>query len=293
MSLRFTVLGSGSSGNAMYLHANDLGILLDIGLGPRELAARLRPIGVGWDDIHAVLLTHTHTDHWNERTIVQLRDRRIPIYCHSGHSRRLGADCAPFAAMRSAKLIRLYKSDTPFELPSGICCHPLSLSHDSGATFGFRLESAASLFHPAWALGYVADLGCWDAKLVAALADVDLLALEFNHDLEMEQSSGRAASLIARVVGDEGHLSNDQAAELLEQVVRCSTPGRLRHLIQLHLSRECNTPELAARVARTVLGRLGALAELHTASQYGPSPTFEIGVSQYPAAHNGHSTGKS
>src|SRR5262249_50756581 len=75
MTLRFTVLASGSSGNATYLHANDLGILLDIGLGPRELTNRLAQIGASWRDIHCVLLTHTHTDHWSDRTIMQLRDR--------------------------------------------------------------------------------------------------------------------------------------------------------------------------------------------------------------------------
>ena len=293
MTLRFTVLASGSSGNATYLHANDMGILLDIGLGPRELANRLAQIGASWRDIHCVLLTHTHTDHWSDRTIMQLRDRRIPIYCHAGHSRRLGGASAAFAAMRAARLIRYYQGGTPFDLPSGIRCHPLSLSHDGGATFGFRLESAASLFHSSWAIGYLADLGCWDAQLVAALADLDLLALEFNHDLEMEHTSGRAASLIARVVGDEGHLSNTQAAAFLEQVVRCSSPGRLRHIVQLHLSRECNTPEIAAQVARTVLDRLGAQARLHTASQHEPGPTLEIGVAPAPATHNGHYTGNS
>jgi phosphoribosyl 1,2-cyclic phosphodiesterase len=293
MTLRFTVLASGSSGNATYLEANDLGILLDIGLGPRELATRLGKIGASWDDVHAVLLTHTHTDHWNDRTFMQLRSRRIPIYCHASHSRRLGAACDAFAGMRSAKLIRHYKAETAFELPSGIRCQPLPLSHDGGATFGFRLETAASLFHRSWAIGYLADLGCWDAQLVAALVDVDLLALEFNHDVEMEQSSGRTANLIARVVGDEGHLSNEQAAQFLEEVLRCSTPGRLKHLIQLHLSRECNTPELAARVARTTLGRLGFDPVLHTASQYDPSPTFAIGMPAAEAPPNSGFTGNS
>src|SRR5260370_1255733 len=79
------------------------------------------------------------------------------------------------------------------------------------------------------------DLGCWQPDLARALADVDILALEFNHDVGMEYARGRSPRLIMRVLGDEGHLSNAQAAGLLREVVRLSEPGRLRHLVQLHL----------------------------------------------------------
>ena len=84
-----------------------------------------------------------------------------------------------------------------------------------------------------------------DEALARTLADVDLLAVEFNHDLEMERKSPRPAVLIARVLGDEGHLSNDQATGLLREVLRRSTKHP-RHIVQLHLSRECNHPGLAA-----------------------------------------------
>src|SRR5262249_58433243 len=87
-------------------------------------------------------------------------------------------------------------------------------------------------------------------ELADALADVDLLALEFNHDVGLERSSGRSPYLIARVLGEEGHLSNEQAANLLREVLRRSPPGRLRQLVQLHLSRECNRPHLAPETAQ-------------------------------------------
>jgi phosphoribosyl 1,2-cyclic phosphodiesterase len=277
MPLRFTVLASGSSGNATYLNANGFGILLDIGLGPRDLTGRLSQAGASWDDVHAVLLTHTHTDHWNEYTLGYLCKRRIPLHCHANHSRRLVATSTAFAKLRAAKLIRHYRTATAFEIASGVCCRPLTLRHDGGATFGFRLEGTPSLFDQSWAVGYVADLGCWDKELVAALADLDVLAVEFNHDVGMERASGRAARLIARVLGDDGHLSNDQAAALIKEVVVCSTPGRLRQVVQLHLSRECNTPGLAARAAQGVFDRLGILATLNTACQDKPGPTITIG----------------
>src|SRR5262249_17271992 len=147
---------------------------------------------------------------------------------------------------------------------------------DSGATFGFRFESTTDLFGPSAALGYAADLGCWDADLLAGLTNVDLLALEFNHDVELEYRSSRHPRLVSRVLGDDGHLSNEQAAKLLHEVLRLSAPGRLRHLVQLHLSRECNRPALALAAARAVLDGQGATIVVHTASQDEPGPTLHL-----------------
>ena len=89
------------------------------------------------------------------------------------------------------------------------------MKHDGGPTFGFRFEGTPDLFGKAPALAYTADLGTWDAELADALTDVDLLAVEFNHDEELERRSGRSPHLIARVLGDAGHLSNCQAASLV------------------------------------------------------------------------------
>jgi phosphoribosyl 1,2-cyclic phosphodiesterase len=144
------------------------------------------------------------------------------------------------------------------------------LRHDSGATFGFRFECQG------WALAYVADLGSWTPELAGDMANVDVLCVEFNHDVDMEHASGRPPELIARVLGADGHLSNDQAAALLQQVLRLSTPGRLRHLVQLHLSRECNCPSLAVQSAWSVLNGEAGTIQIHTASQTQAGPVLVL-----------------
>ena len=141
------------------------------------------------------------------------------------------------------------------------------MSHDSGETFGFRIEVGENLFESGWSLGYAADLGKWDAELADALSNVDVVALEFNHDVGLQRNSGRPPHLIARVLGDEGHLSNDQAAGLLDEIMKISRAGKLRHVVQLHLSRDCNRPSLAQQAARRMLGSLPQSPRLHTASQ--------------------------
>src|SRR5262249_32307377 len=110
----------------------------------------------------------------------------------------------------------------------------------------------------------------------AALADVDLLAVEFNHDEELERSSGRSPRLIARVLGDEGHLSNHQAAGLLRAVLARTPNGRLRHVVQLHLSRDCNRPTLARAAAQAILVERDGVM-LHTAEQDRAGTTLILG----------------
>jgi phosphoribosyl 1,2-cyclic phosphodiesterase len=276
--LQFTVLASGSAGNASLLNADGFGLLLDIGLGPRQLASRLAAIGVSWRQVQAVLLTHTHSDHWKDRTFTHLRRLHIPLYCHEAHHQVLLSYSPSFAALRAEGLVRPYELDRELLLAPGLSCRPVQLRHDSGVTCGFRFEGSADFFGQPCALGYAADLGSWELDLARALGDVDLLALEFNHDVLMERNSGRAPRLIARVLGDDGHLSNAQAAGLLWAVLQGSTPGRLRQVVQLHLSRECNHPTLAVAAAREALGEQYSAVEVHTAAQDRPSPTFQLGV---------------
>src|ERR1700730_1165266 len=101
MTWRFTVLGSGSGGNASFLEADGFGLLIDAGFGPRQLASRLAAAGASWRHVHAVLLTHTHSDHWRERTFAYLRRLHMPIYCHAEHCPALRNYSTSFAALHA------------------------------------------------------------------------------------------------------------------------------------------------------------------------------------------------
>jgi phosphoribosyl 1,2-cyclic phosphodiesterase len=280
MAFRFTVLASGSAGNASLLENDGFGVLLDIGLGPRLLARRLTEVGASWRQVRAVLLTHTHSDHWNDRTLAHLRRLGVPLYCHRAHPAVLESYGREFAALAAAGLVHSYEAEEELTLTPGMSCRPLQLRHDGGPTFGFRLESGGDLFGERMALGYAADLGSWTPELVQALIDVDVLALEFNHDVDMQYASGRSPRLIHRVLGDAGHLSNVQAAALLTEVLQRSAPGRLRHVVQLHLSRDCNCPRLALATAQAALAHHHPAPKVHTAYQDRPTATIEVGGSR-------------
>jgi phosphoribosyl 1,2-cyclic phosphodiesterase len=274
MMPRFCVLASGSSGNAAFVQADGFGVLIDMGLGPRLLASRLAAIGASWRNVNAVLLTHVHADHWRDRTLAHLRTHSIPLWCHATHSRALSFQGPSFDSLTKAGLVHHFEPEHQVELPRGFRCVPIPVSHDSDPTFAFRIEGSPGLFGAGWSLGYAADLGIVPSRLVELFQDVHLLALEFNHDEEMERTSGRPRHLIDRVLGDQGHLSNRQAAESLRDILESTPASNLQHVVQLHLSHQCNRPALAQSAARDVLN--GRPIKLHTAMQDRPTKVVEL-----------------
>ncbi len=283
MTARFTVLASGSGGNASLLEVNGFGLLIDCGLPAKELTSRLATAGASWDRVHAAIISHTHTDHWSPRALSAFRQRKIALYAHPAHLDHLSLATSSLAPLHRAKLVRTYTAETILEIAPGLTGRPVWVSHDSEPTFGFRFD-----FHDAdgqaWSVGYAADLGCGSEELVEAFTGVDVLAIEYNHDEKMERASKRPIFLVQRVLGDQGHLSNRQAADLTRAIAARSGPMFPLHLVQLHLSEECNLPLLAESVGRNALADLAPSATVTTAKQDRPSRS--IALSRH--AHSPH-----
>lgn len=274
MAVQFAVLASGSRGNATLVRSGGSGLLVDLGIGPRALAERLESVGADWGHITAALLTHTHGDHVDNHTLHGMARRRVALYCHEGH--RAGLDrLTGFQALDQAGLVRHY-DDRPFLTVSGVGVEPLALRHDGGPTFGFRIETRPVRKRRAVAIGYMADTGSWSTGMADLLAGVDVLGVEFNHDVEMQRSSKRSPYLIARNLGDRGHLSNAQGAEFVTAVLDRSGPGVLRHVVLLHLSQQCNRPSLALRSARAAVRGKGRRVSVHAAQQAPAHPNLWI-----------------
>jgi phosphoribosyl 1,2-cyclic phosphodiesterase len=262
----FATLGSGSSGNAAYVEVAGRGLLLDCGLEAGELARRLRSVGRTWKAVQAVVLTHVHSDHWHESVFAELFVRRIPLWLHSRHMVDLRSRSEYLPLLERNQLLREYLAGRWF-VPSESCRFlPIEVLHDSRPTFAFRMVLLRQR-EVLVSLGYVADLGCGSVQLAEALANLDLLAVEFNHDPQMQRQSGRPWYLIRRVLSDQGHLSNAQAAALVEQILARSE-RMPRYLVQLHLSEECNRPELAAESVQPVLQRYCPAVKLITAPRH-------------------------
>ena len=138
-----------------------------------------------------------------------------------------------------------------------------SVSHDAADPVGFRVETGEGR------IGFALDLGRATDAICELLAGCGTMILESNHDPEMLERGPYPRELKARLRGPRGHLSNVEAAELLEEVTGRST----RTLVLAHLSRTNNRPELAAAAARSALSRSGSRARLVVAEQ-GPAPRW-------------------
>jgi phosphoribosyl 1,2-cyclic phosphodiesterase len=272
--VRFCVLGSGSSGNAAVLQVPGGTILIDAGFVPTDLEARLATLDLRIADLHGFVLTHTHGDHIKRQNLKRFSEAGVPFYCHAAHVEQLSAS-PQLRKFREKGLLHLYKAGKPFEVAREWVFHALELPHDCPPTFGFRVETARGNGQ-AKTIGYLADLGFWQPGLEAWFADADLLALEFNHDVDLQRGSGRHPKLINRVLGDGGHLSNRQAAEALEAVLRGTNGRGPAKLVQMHLSGECNRPALAFREARAVVERCGARTEVFSSRQDQPGRVHQI-----------------
>jgi phosphoribosyl 1,2-cyclic phosphodiesterase len=275
MDVHFVSLASGSRANSSLVLGPGGGILVDLGLGARSLQERLSEAGYGLSTVRAAVLSHTHGDHVQDSTLRLLAREGIRLYCHAGHGAALRGR-AGFELLAERRLVTEFEEE-PFLTHGGARVEPLPVTHDGGPTFGFRIEDGGLRSGPRATVAIVTDTGSWTQALADALADVDLLGLEFNHDEHMQRNSGRVPFLIARNLDGAGHLSNAQAAALLVEVLRRSRRRAPKHLVLMHMSQECNRVELALESARQAIRRVGKRVHVHASSSEYVTPRIRLG----------------
>ncbi len=241
MSLSFTLLGSGSSGNATLVSSGDTRILVDVGLSAKETARRLRECGVSPGQITAIVLSHEHGDHC--RGVAPfVKDIEIPVFMTEAAFR--GSDMN-----LDARRVRPIQSGEGFDI-QGIQFTPFSIPHDAADPVAFSIEKNGTKIAIVLDLGYVSNLVAERLKGCAAII------IESNHDVNMLKVGPYPWALKQRVMSRRGHLSNDSVAEYLSQ----GFDGCARHLLLAHLSKKNNLPELALLSAQRALESRSALA---------------------------------
>jgi phosphoribosyl 1,2-cyclic phosphodiesterase len=270
MSLQVCVLASGSSGNSVLIRTPAGAVLLDAGLHPDDLEARLAAVGSGPEELQAVLVSHLHGDHVHPKATrwwwCKKGGRRV--WCHSRHAEPLRIRRA-FRLLSDNGDVRFFDAGGEIPLAPDLTFRPLPLSHDADPTFGFRFTYAAGTDEMLRA-AFVCDAGGVDEGLIPLLAESDLLGLEFNHDPRMLAESGRPRGVIDRIRGPRGHLSNAKGAAVLERVLSAADGGGPTAVLLLHLSRECNRADLALAAAERVMVRRGNGALVAAARQETP-----------------------
>jgi len=264
MEFRFSVLGSGSSGNATLVETSQTHLLIDVGFSGEELERRLGHVGVSWSQITHVCLTHCHADHVRASALHLCRKTKVPVFCHSSHEETLFRKSRNIETLKREGLL-IHFDPGPFHV-GDLLVKPLEVSHDDvGNTFGFVLTTCN--VDRSVKASMVTDLGFAPNALAGELANSDILAIEHNHDPELLWQSRRPGVLKKRIRSHQGHLSNLQAAQLLMKTMKMSIQTFPKHVFLMHMSQECNETELALTEIEETLREIPCHPAYHVTSQ--------------------------
>ncbi len=225
--MKFSIVGSGSKGNACLIYNKDTLIQIDMGLPLKSLKKELDHLGKTVNDIQALFITHEHTDHI---VGIPLYHDRVDLYAGEG----------TYASANSVEPF------IPLEVGS-MSIVPFPTSHDATNPMGYLIEEEGCR------LGYVTDTGYLSDEALALIKDCDYYYFESNHDLKMLMNSARPAVLKKRIHSKHGHLSNIDSAIYMAELIG----PRTKAIYLAHLSEECNTPEIALSSYHKTLDRKG------------------------------------
>jgi phosphoribosyl 1,2-cyclic phosphodiesterase len=257
-----TMLGSGSSGNSALIATDHCRLLVDGGLSARQLVLRLAQCGITPNELDGILLTHEHGDHVCGLEVL-CRKFEIPIFCNA-----LTAEAVRYGPLGEHQNWRIFRTGGSFSI-CDITVESFPVPHDAVEPVGYAFHAGSS------ALGYVTDLGHATRLAIERLRQVQTLVIETNHDEKLLQNDPhRPWPVKQRIQSRHGHLSNAAAASVIAQLL----PGKIARVVLGHLSRDCNSPELAAGTVQAELEKCGRRdIEIFCAAQSEISPRFAIG----------------
>ncbi len=238
-------LGSGSRGNCTWIGDGFAGVLIDCGISAKQVFQRMEAAGLGEATIDAVLITHEHSDHVGGARVLanKLAKRQgapVPFFMTPGTRDGVRERCLPDG-------IETVDAGTSFRLRHfDLECFPVP--HDVRDPVAWRVGVGGR-----WA-GVITDLGRPTALVAEKLRELSIAVLEFNHDEDELFAGSYPWQLKQRIRSSHGHLSNRQAAGLLQGAVG----DQLEHVVLAHLSGENNRPELAVTAATEALRLAGA-----------------------------------
>ena len=262
--LRFQSFGSGSSGNCYFIGNASIGLLIDAGIGVRSIRKCLRNLGLDFENLWGVFVTHDHADHI--KAVGPMGEKhRVPIYTtRSVHEGIQRSYCVTEKLYTSKKYIE--KNETVVVGDFKVTAFPVS--HDATDNVGYTVEYKEQRFTFATDLGYIGK------EVAAHLALADFIVLEANYDVQMLEQGSYPIHLKRRIAADTGHLSNDQAGLYLAE----NYNGKLQHVFLCHLSRENNLPNIAYTTIQNYLENkqvvVGKDVQLITLDRLTPSEIY-------------------
>lgn len=234
--MRLCSIASGSSGNCIYVGSEATHLLVDAGISGRRIEQGLKELELKASDLDGILITHEHTDHISGLGVLS-RKYEIPIYAARGTLQALRS-CNGLGNLDES-LLHEVRADEKVIIKD-LTVNPMRISHDAADPVAYRVSYGSQR------VGICTDLGVYNDYTVECLKGMDALLIEANHDVNMLQVGPYPYYLKQRILGDRGHLSNENSGRLLSRVLH----DKLKTIILGHLSKENNLPELAYEAVR-------------------------------------------
>lgn len=249
MQIKFLSIGSGSSGNSYLLSDGETTIMIDAGVGIRNIKKALKDSGFSLSDVSAILITHDHTDHIKSLNHIGSGDVFIPVYStvdvHKGIERNY---C--MQNKLSDPMVKIVAKSTSFAVGT-MNVTPFEVPHDSSDNVGYRID-----FSNGETFVLATDIGHLTSKIEEQISVANYLVIEANYDESMLSMGKYPQHLKDRIKSPQGHLSNRETADAL---CRLCHPG-LKNIWLCHLSEENNHPELCRKTIESSI--LGSMAQL-------------------------------
>lgn len=224
---------SSSTGNCIYIESGDVKLLFDVGVSKKEIEKSLKNISVDIKDINTIFISHEHTDHIKGLRVLN-KNYDIPIYATIGTingikkiNKNNDIRYEFFSIIEKLKELKI----------GNIKVKPFSIYHDANDPVGFIVKDTKNT------IGIITDTGMYDDNIINLLKDVDCLILESNYDIRMLEVGPYPYSLKQRIISFKGHLSNEDAGELINKLLLINP--KLKLIILGHLSNNNNFKELA------------------------------------------------
>lgn len=242
MDIRFTVLASGSTGNATIIDTKEAKLMVDAGLSARKLEQLMEMREMNPRDLDGIVVTHEHSDHIKGLRVLA-RKYELPVYANEKTWKAMEKHTRDIPD-NSRHIVETGETLTFGELE----VDTFAISHDAAEPIGLCFSLGGMKLGLATDLGYVSD------KVLAKLIDADVLVLESNHDIEMLRVGTYPWNIKRRILSDVGHLSNEAAGEVLSRMIEA---GHVRRVYLAHLSRDCNMMDLAKLTVQSVVEENG------------------------------------